>query len=44
MHSYALAREPLLFLKNGKRIFKPRFSHTKFARAMPANQLSQVQT
>jgi hypothetical protein len=45
---YLMSREPrsllLFFLKSGKRIFKPRFSRTKFARAMPANQLSAVQT
>jgi hypothetical protein len=45
-HRYALAREPrsvpLLFLKSGKRIFKPRSNRIKFARTMPANQLSEV--
>jgi hypothetical protein len=46
-HGCALSREPrslpLLFLKSVKRIFKPRFGRTKFVRAMPANQLPEVQ-
>jgi hypothetical protein len=40
-HSYALAREPrslpLLFLKSGKRIFKPQFRGAKFIGTMTDN-------
>jgi len=46
-HGCALSRElrslPLLFLKSGKRIFKPEFRGAKFIRSMPANQLPMVQ-
>jgi hypothetical protein len=42
-HGCALSRElrslPLLFLKSGKRIFKPKFPGAKFIRAVPTNQL-----
>jgi hypothetical protein len=47
-HGCALSREPrslpLLFLKSGKRIFKPQFGGAKFIRTMPANQLVAAQT
>jgi len=46
-HGCALSRElrslPLLFLKSGKRIFKPEFRGAKFIRSMPANQLRRLQ-
>jgi hypothetical protein len=44
----ALSREPrslpLLFLKSGKRIFKPQFGGAKFVRRMVANHVLAVQT
>ena len=47
-HGCALSREPrslpLLFLKSGKRIFKPKFGGAKFIRTMPAKQLVAAQT